>query len=452
MLRAVLLRRINPFDGLSNAREVWAWGMYDLANQAFQLLINTLLFSIYLKAVILGGSANAKTVWGGMVAVALVIVVVLSPGLGAYADARGIRKRLLVGSGIGAVLLTASLYLLGPGMMWPAAVLYVLAAVLVGLGENFLGSFLPFLSTPATVGRVSAVGWLMSYIGALLLLALTAIAVYVFRWHDPAKWRLLFVLAAVWFAAGILPSMFLLREPPAEDGGPRRARSLALFVESFGRLRGTMREAGRYRQLLRFLGVFFVYSLGTNTVVYFLGQIGDDFGFGIGRLIVLALLMAASAGASAVLAAQWQDRVGHRRMITVFLLAWVVSTLAMAVGALVKADVKWFWPIAAGLGFALGGIGTASRAAVGAFTPPGKSAEFFGLWGMTYKLAGVIGLIVFAVASAKLGQAASLFLLTAFFAAGLLLLPWVDVQEGMRAAHGEGTLDEKPRRSSSEAG
>ncbi len=431
-----LQSRLNPFASLPNGKAVWAWGMYDLANQAFQLLINTLLFSIYLKVVVLGNSPAARATWGGMVAAALLIVVALSPGLGAYADARGIRKRLLVASGIGAVVLTAGLFFLGPGAVWPAAIIYVAAAVLVGLGENFLGAFLPFLSTPQTVGRVSALGWLMSYVGALLLLALTAVAVYALGWKDPSQWRALFLLAAAWFAVGIVPSIFLLREPEPGPGAGTAPRSLGLFVESFGRLRHTLREARRYRQLLRFLGVFFVYSLGTNTVVYFLGQIGDDFQFGIGRLILLALVMAVAAGLSAILAARAQDRLGHLRMIGVFLIAWIISTLAMALGAVLRLGQDWFWPIAAGLGFALGGIGTASRATVGAFTPPEKSAEFFGLWGMVYKLSGAIGLLVFAAAGSFLGPAPALFVLTGFFAAGLVLLPVVREADGVAAAGG----------------
>lgn len=219
---------------------------------------------------------------------------------------------------------------------------------------------------------------------------------------------------------------------------------MGLFVESFARLRHTLKDAGRYRQFLRFLGVFFVYSLGTNTVVYFLGQIGDDFGFLIGRLTLLALVMAVSAGISAMFAARYQDRWGHRLTIAIFLIVWIVSTLAMALSAHLKLSEDWFWPIAGGLGLGLGGIGTASRAAVGAFTPRSKSGEFFGLWGMVYKLAGVIGLPLFAVANKFLGQVPSLLVLSGFFAAGLLLLPLVNVREGMAAA-GEANRGTDPR-------
>jgi UMF1 family MFS transporter len=74
---------------------------------------------------------------------------------------------------------------------------------------------------------------------------------------------------------------------------------------------------------------------------------------------------------------------------------------------------------------------------VGAFTPEAKSGEFFGLWGMIYKLAGVVGPVCFGLVGGQIGRAASLFVLCGFFLAGLALLPLVDDREGMRAAHGE---------------
>jgi UMF1 family MFS transporter len=410
--------------------------MYDLANQSFQLLVNTLLFGLFLAKVVLKDPASGKVTFGYMVAAALLLVVLLSPALGAWADARGLRKRLLIGTGLGAVVLTAGLCALGPGMLWAAAALYISAAVLVGLGENFLGSFLPFLSTPKTVGKVSALGWTMSYIGAILLLGLTAAAVFGLGLTEPASWRWLFLLAALWFALGMLPALFILKEPPGEPAGPGAgAGGLAgTLGASFRRLGRTLAEARRFRQLLRFLAVFFIYSLGTNTAVYFLGQIGDDLGFGIGRLTLFALVMAATAGVGAVIAGVFQDRIGHRATIAGFLLVWVASTLLLALMARFAWPQSLFWLIAGGLGIGLGGIGTASRAAVGAFTPPEKSGEFFGLWGMTYKLSGAIGLLAFAFIGRRLGQEASLFALSGFFAAGLALLPLIDWQEGQAAA------------------
>lgn len=449
----MFLRRLNPLASLPNPREVWAWGMYDLANQSFQLLINTLLFSIYVAVYVApeqavpGGPTRGETAWSTFTAAALLLIVIASPVLGALADARSLRKEFLIATGLGAVVLTAALAAVGPGMLWLAGALYITAAFLVGIGENFLGSFLPQLATPATMGRVSAIGWTMSYIGALVLLGLTAAVLFVFDASDPRQWRWIFVGAGAWFLLGMIPAILFLHERiPAATPPAQRAGGL-IFAAALRRLASTAREARRYRQLIRFLAVFFVYSMGTWVVIYYASLIGKRLGFGLPQLTLLAVVMAFTAGLGAVLAARYQDRIGHRLTVRLYLAAWVVSTLALAflemrtTAAPQTGTPAAFWLVSAGIGLALGGIGTASRAVVGVFTPAEKSAEFFGLWGMVYRLAGVAGVTLFGLVTARISPTAGLFLLTAFFGAGLILMSFVDEREGIAQAAATPTAD-----------
>lgn len=414
---------------MQRPREVWAWGMYDLANQSFQLLINTLLFGIYLKAVV--DPARGARAWSLMIAVSMIVVVALSPLLGALADARAWKKEMLTATGFAASALTASLAFLGAGNLWIAAALYVVAAVCVGIGENFLGSFLPELAPPEKMGRVSAVGWTMSYIGALLLLGLTWLVVFTLNMQAPEQWRWLFIAGGLWFLAGMLPSVFILKErtPPAAP-----ARAAGFVRAAVGQLRESIRQSARFAQLRRFFIAGFVYSMGVNTIIYFAGIIGSQLGFGIRELTLLALVMTLGAGAGAVFAARYQDRIGHRRTILIALAVWTASALGLAVLSIPPVNRAAFWFIAVGLGLGLGCIGTGSRALVGAFTPASKSGEFFGVWGLVYKLSAVVGPAAFALASARTGQTAALFLLSGFFIAGAALLLRVREREGVEAA------------------
>lgn len=436
----------NPFRGLANPRAVAAWGLYDLANQSFQLLINTLLFSIYFANFVAADDAKAKTLWGAMFFASNALVVITAPVLGALADARAWKKEILLASGCLCVVLMACFPLLGPGAVVLAIALYVPASFACGTGENFLASFLPELAKRENMGRVSALGWSMSYAGALLLLIVCLVSVHTLGLKQPEQWKGLFLFAAAWFALGMLPSFFLLHERTRVRPAAESASSVALTA-AFKRLRQTIRQAGRFKQLARFLGIFFIYSMGTQTVVFFAGLIGDSFGFGIGELILMSIVMAITAGLGAVLTGAVQDKLGHRRTVMSILVVWVIATAGLAIlklgqvpppppdaaaaGSAASDPGIWFWIIAGGIGLGLGGIGTASRALVGAFTPEHRSAEFFGLWGMVYKLASFGG-VLFAVAaeSSRYG----LFLITAFFAVGLVLMPRVDERAGMAAA------------------
>lgn len=426
--------RLNPFAGLDKPRQVWAWGMYDLANQSFQLLINTLLFSIFLTQYVAPSVKQGKEWWVVFVAGAMILAVVVSPGVGALADRRGLKKRLLITTGLVASVLTACLALLQPGWIVVAGVFYVTAAFCVNLGENFLGSFLPELSKPETMGRVSAIGWTMSYAGALLLLGITAIAVFALGEDKPEQWKYLFVLAGAWFFLGMIPAMVLLKESPPTRAPAGDGPSPSIFAETFQQLGESVRRARDFSQLARFLAVFFVYSLGTYSVIFYAGIIGDQFGFGVQELCLLALVMALTAGCGSVFTAKFQDRLGSRRTVLLFLCVWIAATLALALTSHFQSDRNVFWFIAGGIGLGLGGIGTSSRALVGVFTPPSRAAEFFGLWGMVFKLAGVVGPASFGLVSARIGQTPALLLLCGFFVAGLVLMTTVDEKKGLEQA------------------
>ncbi len=424
---------------IPNRREVWAWALYDLANQSFQLLINTLLFAIFLREVVVDDPANGTRAWTAISAGSLLIIVILSPFLGALADHRRWKRELLLLSGVVCGVLTGSLALLGKGDFALAAVLYIIAAVSCGLGENLLGSFLPQLSTPATVGRVSAFGWTMSYIGALALLVIVAAWTILLGRSEPSEARPVFVFAGLWFVVGIVPAFLWLRErePP---GAAEPLRSATLIGSTVARLARTVREAGRFRQLARFLAIFFVYSMGTQSVIYFLGTLGDDMGFKLPQLILFALVLSIAAGIAAFATSKFQDRLGHTRTISIFLGVWVAGVGALCGAQLFTLPPWLFWGVSGLLGIGLGGIGTSSRAMVGAFTPLDRAAEFFGLWGMVYKLSGVCGVVLFGVLSTLLddlssSRAIALGALGLCFGAGLLLVrSVVNEEEGIEVA------------------
>lgn len=467
--------KLNPFHGLPNQREVISWGLFDLANQSFTLLIITLLFSLYVRGVVTvqptlapdvaqqvaaveAGEAEATPEltqvkadhaaaviaaerrgswhWSLLHGSSLLLVVVLSPVVGALADARGLRKQFLIGTGVCCALLTCSLGLVGPGMLLIAALLYIPANLCYQIGENFLASFLPSISTPRNIGRISATGWTMGYVGALLLLICCIAMMLGFNLKTPDQWRPLFVFAGVWFFVGIIPAALFLRDDtpdPAAAGRP-------LLREALGRVATTLRHAGQYRQLAVFLFAFLVFAFGVQTIIGFASIIAASFGFEQTHLILFVAQLTVVAGLAAALTSRFQDRIGAKNTALAYLVVWIASCAGLiAIRHIWPASgppgPQWpVWVVGNGLGLGLGGIGTASRSLVGRFTPRHRAAEFFGLWGMVYKLAGAIGVLSFGAVAALFGQLASLYLLLAFFVVGGLLVLPVRETAGVRAA------------------
>ncbi|MEL6796512.1 MAG: MFS transporter [Planctomycetota bacterium] len=436
--------RLNPFAGLPNPRAVWAWGMFDLANQSFTLLINTLLFAIFFKEVVVGDPAKGDSLWSIAFSGSMLLVVICSPIFGAIADVRGMRKRFLLTTGVLCAVLTCALAFAQPGLVVLAMLLYIPANFCYQIGENFLASFLPSVSTPRNIGRVSATGWAMGYVGALLLLVLTLGAMLTLGLEDPPDWRPLFVFAGVWFLLNLIPAALNLKEPPTLKPA-NEGRSLV--GETFARLRETVRSAAEFRQLVLFLGAFFVFGMGVQTVIAFAAILAGDFGIEGTGLVLFVLQITLTAGATAIATGFFQDRIGGRTTVIVYLALWMFSSMALFGISLVPdnpeslsdpsipAKPQWlFWVVGNGIGFGIGGIGTASRSLVGKFTPAHKTAEFFGLWGMVYKFAGVVGVLSFGQVKAWIGMSASLALLFVFFAVGLFMTLRVRETGGLRAA------------------
>lgn len=420
-----------PFQSLPNPKEVWAWGMFDLANQSFTLLIITVLFPIYFKEVALAGDPRGDAVWSLGVSVSLFLVVILSPIVGARADRYRARKRYLMTTGFGCAALTLALSLIQPGSGWIGILIFIVANILYQLGENMLASFLPSLSTTRTMGKISAIGWTMGYIGGLMLLIIIVVLAKRLGWDSPDRWRPIFVLAALWFAFGILPSGLILKEPIGSEADHDQPKGYGQ------RIRLAFERTKEFGELKRFLVAFFVYGFGVQTMIAFAAILAGDFGIVGSKLIVFTLQLTITAGITAVVVSKYQDRIGVRWTILFFLAIWILSCGSM-LGVkmfIPNKPPQWiFWVIGNGIGIGLGGIGTASRTVVGLFSPQHRTAEFFGLWGMVYKLSGAIGVLIFGQFKAWVGDVSALTVLTGFFVCGLVLMLRVDVLSGIRRA------------------
>ena len=423
--------------------------MYDLANQSFTLLIITLLFGPYFKNIVVGDETRGDSLWSIIAATSLALTVIASPILGAIADHRRTKKKYLLGAGVVCSLLTCGLALTGTGTVWLAALLFIPANIAYNLGSNFMASFLPTLATQRNMGRVSAIGWSMGYIGALLLLGITLGVMILFDRQAKEGWQPFFVFAGLWYAINMLPSALVLREPEG-DSAPVEGGTLA--GAAFRRLAHTARRATHFKQLFRFLVAFLVSSFGVQAMIKFAAVLAEDFGIKETGLVVFITQLTVTAVITAIATARFQDRIGARATVVIYNIVWLVSCLALFGVTIAWPHDKpqWvFWVIGNGIGIGLGGIGTASRAMVGRFSPRARTAEFFGLWGLTYTLAGAIGVLAFGQVKAWVGawwaglelfgdsNTPALALLAAFFVAGLLLVLRVNETAGVRAARRE---------------
>ncbi|MCC6608496.1 MAG: MFS transporter [Burkholderiales bacterium] len=410
--------------------------MYDFANSGYTTVVTTAVYNAYFVGVVAGSAPWATLAWTGTLALSYALIMLTAPVVGAYADLRAAKKSLLAWSTVGCVAFTAALARTGPDSLALAIVLVVASNFFYGTGENLIAAFLPELAEGEALGTVSGWGWSLGYLGGLLALGLCLAYV---SWAQAAGHGAVqfvpvtMLITAALFALASLPTFLVLREravPQPIDPGQRFVR------EAFARLRDTLRHAGRFRDLARFLGCVVVYQSGIQTVVVLAAVYAQEaLHFSTRDTLTMILAVNVTAAIGAFGFGQVQDRLGHVRTLALTLLLWIATIAA----AWFAEGRGLFWVAANLAGLGLGASQSAARALVGYLSPAARRAEFYGLWGFAVKLSSIIGPMSYGVVTwLSHGDHRLAILVTgAFFVAGLALLARVDVARGRRAALAE---------------
>ena len=410
-------------------REVLAWAMFDFANSGYTTVVITAVFSAYFVSVVAGNAPWATFAWTLALSASYALVMLTAPLIGAYADAHAGKKKLLWLTTLGCVGATALLYFAAPGALILAIAALVVSNYFFGTGENLIAAFLPELAHPRALGRVSGWGWALGYVGGLV--SLGASLAYI-SWAQAAGQGaadfvpVAMLITALIFALASLPTLLMLRER-AQPQPKRTARS------AWQQVRHTLSHLRQLPDLKQFLICTVLYQAGIQAVITLAAIYASQaFHFTTQQTILLVLLVNITAAIGAFVFGHVQDRIGHVRAIAFTLVGWIVMVLL----AWAAPDERMFWVAANLAGLCMGAAQSAGRAMVGLLAPPAQQAEFFGLWGLSVKLASIIGPLTYGVASwlTQGNHRQALLITGSYFVAGLWALRSVQAARGHRAA------------------
>lgn len=393
-------------------RELFGWCCFDFANSAFTTIVITVVGLPYFTGVVAAGDPAAERWWGITLSVSQLIVILLSPLVGVIADVRARKKRYLFTTATVCSVATALIAGIGPGEVWLMLGLVLVANVAFSMSENICSAFLPEISTPENVGRISGYGWSFGYVGGLLSLGL-ALAI-VMSGEGRAMWT--FLTTGLFFFLASLPTLLLLRERAVPQVLRAGQTYWGLAMQQFADMR---RDLPQHRTLAIFFIALTFYISGLTAVVAFAaGYATTVIGMGQNEVIVLFAVLQLAGIGGAFGFGFLQDRLGAKLPLVIALMIWV----AVCVGAARCTSVREFYLIGVLAGIGMGSLQSASRAVVATLTPPGRAGEFFGYWGFFGKLAGVIGPLVFGVLVPPLGYRWAITVNASFFLIGLLIL------------------------------
>jgi UMF1 family MFS transporter len=423
--------------------ELRAWAFYDWANSAMATTIVAAVFPIYYYSVAGAGlSAGVATQrYALSTTIALVTIAVLAPFLGALADAAAAKKKLLAlfaFLGAGAV---AAMACIDSGEWVLASVLLVVANIGAAGSLVFYDALLPHVARAGEIDRVSTAGYALGYLGGGLLLALQLAWIQnPERFGLPAATaadpraetlpvRLAFVSVAVWWVAFTIPLLRRVPEPPA--AGVAAVSFGHAAAAAWTRLAHTATALGRHRHALMLLIAFLVYNDGLQTIVKMASIYGTEIGIGRSALISAILLVQFVGIPCTIAFGVLASRVGPKPTLYITLAFYT----GIAIFAYFMRTATHFFILAVAVGLVQGGCQALSRSLFASLIPRRRSSEFFGLFAVAEKFAGILGPALFATTIHLTGSSRKAIIsVVVFFVAGAWLLRHVDVDAGRRAA------------------
>ena len=442
MKRSALSRLLDSV-GL-RTRQQRAWALYDWANSAMIVVVVTAVYPIFFSSYAAAGlEPEAATLRHSIATtVALAVIAVLAPLLGAIADHAAIKKRLLgtfLGLGTTAIAL---MFFIGQGNWVLAAVLFVLANIGANGSFVFYDSLLPHVAEREEIDRVSTAGYALGYIGGGLLLGVSLVMIQNPSWlglpsgeqASPAQAslpaRISFVLTAIWWLGFSIPLFRRVSEPPAKLLSEEERRVGAVRA-GVARLRKTLGELRKFRHALLMLVAFLIYNDGIGTIIRMATIYGQELGIDRGLLIGAVVMVQFVGIPCALLFGALAGRIGAKQAVLLGLAVYVGISI---LGYQMRTGTHFL--ILAGLvGMVQGGTQALSRSLFGSMIPRHSSGEFFGLFAVFEKFAGLFGPAIFSLMIVLTGSSRGAVLsVISFFVIGAVLLFMGDVEEGRRVA------------------
>jgi UMF1 family MFS transporter len=416
--------------------ELRAWAMYDWANSAFQATVITAVFpaffSDYAAADLSRAEATARFAWATTIAVT--ITAIMGPVLGAIADYRAMKKRMLAGFmlvGVAATLLMTTITL--GGWTWAAA-LFIVANIAIASSYVFYDSLLPHIASPEEIDRVSTAAYAAGFLGGGLLLALNLAWILqpaAFGLTDTvAAIKLSFASVGIWWLVFSIPLLRRVPEPPAALEADETGQEAALIV-ALRRLKETFQELRGYRQAFLMLVAFLLYNDGIQTIIRMASIYGAEVGIDRNAQIAAFVMVQFVGIPFSLLFGAMADRIGAK---TAIFLALTVYTGISTLGYFMTTE--WhFFVLAFLVGTVQGGSQALSRSVFARMIPKHKSSEFFGFFSVFEKFAGVAGPAMFAASISLFGSSrAAVLSVILFFVLGALVLTRVDIARGQAEA------------------
>ncbi len=408
------------------------WTIFDWANSAYSLIISSAIFPAYYSAVTpdmvpLGGDhfIEKSVLASYAISFSFLVIVLLSPILSGIADYSSSKRKFMRCFTIIGSVSCVLMFFFTESNYWLGIILSIIASIGFAGSLVFYNAFLPEIAPPEMQDSVSARGYMMGYIGAVILMFACLVFIEL---NDRLEWglgslpvRLSFVAVGVWWYGFSEYSLAYLRDKPKLI--PDAQNKIRFYYKNgIDTLKDAFRNIQKIPFLKKFLRAFFFYNMGVQTVMYMAVYFASSELNMENTALILTILIIQFLGIlGAWLFAKIANRIGDISTLMIIITIWI----GICIGAYYTYTDMQFFVLASVVGLVMGGVQSMSRSTYSKSIPVeyDENSSFFSFFDVTDKLATVIGTATFgAVAAVFGGFRGSALALMVYFIIGLILL------------------------------
>ena len=413
------------------------WAMFDWANSVYNLVITSTIFPAYYEAMtaertvggvsyvhFMGREFVNTSLYNYALGFALLIVALILPLLTSVADYKGNKKQFMAFFfTIGSIACSLLFFFKDLQTLWIGITCMIIACICFWSSYVFSNSFLPEIAAPEDRDRVSAKGFSYGYVGSVILQIICFVFVMKSEWfgtNESGGSRISFLLVGIWWLGFGYFSLSRLPKPIAAGNTSSQGN---IISNGYKELIIVWKQLKKMPVIKRFLGAFFFYNMGVQTVMLAATLYGkSELEIPVVNLIVAILLIQLVAIPGAFFISKLSGRIGNFKALMIVIFFWIL--ICIAAYLVPKHALVQFYILGACIGFVMGGIQSLSRSTYSKLMPETKdTASFFSFYDVTEKIAVVIGMFSFGYITELTGsQRGSVLALGVFFLIGLLIL------------------------------
>ncbi|HHX53223.1 MAG TPA: MFS transporter [Erysipelothrix sp.] len=373
-----------------------SWILYDVANSAFVLILSATI-PVYFRAIAEADgvtSTQASSLFATTTSIAVLIVAVLAPILGAIADSKGMKKKLFSFALAFGILGGLSLAVVNE---WQAFLfLLILARVGYSLCNVFYDSMLTDVTTDERMDHVSGAGFAWGYVLSTIpfIIGIALIMLEPFGLDTASATKLSFLITVLWWGIFSIP---LLKDVNQKYYVEDSVKDIVSNL--FSGLKNTLSKINKNKQMKYFMIAYFCYIDGVYTIISQSTNFGGEVGIGTNEMIIALLMTQFVAFPFAILSGKLAKRFGQIKLLTHYIALYIV----IACIGFVMSEAWHFWLLAFLVGLAQGGIQSISRSYFGKLVPKQESNEYFGFFDIFGKFADFLGPLLMAFSASFLG-------------------------------------------------